>query len=169
MFDNACDVDCNKCGFTRSTKHSFDQGVITKEPTTTEIASTEEAKPSEMPNVMGYEEEKALEILDDAGISYEIEREYSSTFEAGVVMSQSILAGDEVKEGDRVKLVISKGIEEVDVPSVVGKTAEEAKEITERDSRDGIEAQDVRGSAETGRQRQYESSLRTVQAMGWFH
>ena len=36
VFDNACDVDCNKCGFTRSTKHSFDQGVITKEPTTTE-------------------------------------------------------------------------------------------------------------------------------------
>lgn len=103
-------------------------GLKPKEPTTTEIASTEDAKPSEMPNVMGYEEEKALEILDDAGISYEIEREYSSTFEAGVVMSQSILAGDEVKEGDRVKLVISKGIEEVDVPSVVGKTAEEAKQ-----------------------------------------
>ena len=36
VFDNSCDVDCNKCGFTRSTKHSFDQGVITKEPTTTE-------------------------------------------------------------------------------------------------------------------------------------
>ena len=39
VFDNSCDIDCNKCGFTRSTKHSFDQGVITKEPTTTEEGS----------------------------------------------------------------------------------------------------------------------------------
>lgn len=107
---------------------SIISGFKSKEPTTTEIASTEEAKPFEMPNVMGYTEEKAIEILDEAHIPYEIEREYSATFEAGVVMSQSILAGEEVKEGDRVKLVISKGKEEVDVPSVVGKTAEEAKQ-----------------------------------------
>lgn len=100
-----------------------------KEPTTTEIASTtEEVKPSEMPNVAGLTEEKALEMLEEARVAYDIEREYSSAFEAGVVMSQSIDAGDEVEEGARVKLVISKGIEEVDVPDVVGKTAEEAKQ-----------------------------------------
>lgn len=104
-------------------------GLKPKEPTTTEIASTtEEPKPLEMPNVTGYTEEKALEMLEEAKISYDIEREYSSTFEAGVVMNQSILGGEEVEEGDRVKLVISKGVEEVDVPSVVGKTAEEAKQ-----------------------------------------
>lgn len=104
-------------------------GAFKKEPTTTENTTiTEAAKPFEMPNVTGLTEEKALEMLEEANISYDIEREYSSTFEAGVVMSQSILEGEEVKEGDRVKLVISKGIEEADVPDVVGKTAEEAKQ-----------------------------------------
>ncbi len=104
-------------------------GAFKKEPTTTEnTATTEEAKPFEMPNVTGLTEEMALEILDEARISYNIEREYSSSFEAGVVMSQSILEGEEIKEGDRVKLVISKGIEEADVPDVVGKTVEEAKQ-----------------------------------------
>lgn len=104
-------------------------GAFKKEPTTTEnTATTEEVKPLEMPNVTGLTEEVALGILDEARIPYNIEREYSASFEAGVVMSQSILEGDEIKEGDRVKLVISKGIEEADVPDVVGKTAEEAKQ-----------------------------------------
>ncbi len=104
-------------------------GAFKKEPTTTEnTATTEEAKPFEMPNVTGLTEEMALKILDEARIPYNIEREYSSSFEAGVVISQSILEGEEIKEGDRVKLVISKGIEEADVPDVVGKTAEEAKQ-----------------------------------------
>ena len=79
-----------------------------------------------MPDVVGYPEEEALEMLDEAGIPYDIEREYSDAFEEGVVISQSVRKGEEVEEGDRVKIVISKGIEEVEVPSVVDMTEENA-------------------------------------------
>ncbi len=105
-------------------------GAFKNKPATTEqIASTtEEVKPSVMPDVTGLTETMALEMLEEAEIPYEIEREYSSTFEKGIVISQSITKNEEIKEGDRVKLVISKGIEEAEVPDVVGMSEEEAKE-----------------------------------------
>ncbi len=99
-----------------------------REATTTELTTAEVDKELVMPEVTGYQEEKAIEMLDEAGILYVIEREYSSTFEAGVVISQSITEGTKLKEDDRVKLVISKGIEEQLVPDVTGKTEEEARQ-----------------------------------------
>ena len=104
-------------------------GAFKKKPPTTEVASTtEEVKPTIMPDVTGLTETVALEMLDEAEIPYEIEREFSSTFEKGTIISQSIAKNEEIKDGDRVKLVISKGIEETDVPDVVGMDEETAKE-----------------------------------------
>ncbi len=91
-------------------------------------ATTTEAHELLMIDVTGLTEERALEMLEEANIPYTIEREYSSTFEAGVVMSQSILEGEKLNEGDRVKLVISKGIDAVTVPDVTGKKLDEAKQ-----------------------------------------
>ena len=96
-----------------------------KDKTTTEQPTTVESV--QMISVVGLDEEKAVAALEAAGIEYEIEREYSATFEEGVVMSQSVDEGTEIEEGVRVKLIISKGQEEVEVPNVVGKTLEEAK------------------------------------------
>ena len=96
---------------------------------TTEMVTTttEIEKGIEMIDVVGYTEEKAIEALVDAGIGYVIERDYSDTFAKGIVMNQSIVEGEEVEEGQKVKLIISNGQEEVDVPDVVGKSLEEAK------------------------------------------
>lgn len=104
-------------------------GVFKNDKKTTEEQPTTEAKILKMIDVVGLTEDKAIEALDEEGIPYEIERDYSDTFEEGTVMSQSILEGEEVKEDEKVKLVISKGVEEVDVPDVVGKTSEEAKTL----------------------------------------
>lgn len=93
--------------------------ITTEQPTTIESIY--------MISVVGMEEEEAIAALEAEGIGYEIEREYSDSFEAGTVMNQSIDKGTEMEEGERVKLIISKGQEEVDVPNVVGKTLEEAK------------------------------------------
>ena len=93
--------------------------ITTEQPTTIESIY--------MISVVGMEEEEAIAALEAEGIGYEIEREYSDSFEAGTVMSQSIDKGTEMEEGERVKLIISKGQEEADVPNVVGKTLEEAK------------------------------------------
>lgn len=95
-----------------------------KEKDTEEITATTESRI--MPGVVGMDEEEAIELLDEKGIAYEIERDFSDTFELGKVMEQSIVKGTEVAVGEKVKLIISKGQEEVDVPDVVGKSLEEA-------------------------------------------
>lgn len=103
-------------------------GSFKKEKSTTEQPVTVE-EAVKMIDVLGMKEEEAIEALDEAGIPYEIERDYSDTFEEGTVMSQSIPEGDDLEEDSKVKLVISKGQEMTDVPDVVGKKSEEAKTL----------------------------------------
>lgn len=84
---------------------------------------------SEMIDVLNLSEEEAKAALDEAGIEYEIERDYSSEYDEGKVMSQSVSEGEAITEDTVVKLVISKGEELVTVPNVVDKTEEEARAI----------------------------------------
>ncbi|MDE5862727.1 MAG: Stk1 family PASTA domain-containing Ser/Thr kinase [Lachnospiraceae bacterium] len=106
---------------------SISGGFKSKEPTTEKISTEEEIL--KMIDVVGMTEEAALDALIEKGIPYEIEREYSETFKEGIVISQSIDDDTVLQEGDRVKLIISKGIEEINVPDVVGKSLEEAKSL----------------------------------------
>ncbi|MDE6434292.1 MAG: Stk1 family PASTA domain-containing Ser/Thr kinase [Lachnospiraceae bacterium] len=100
-------------------------GVFKKKPTTEETPTTE-AKVLKMIDVVGLTEEEAIKALKEAEIGYEIERAYDTSFKEGIVMSQDILEGTELKEGDKVKIIISKGAEMIEVPNVVGKSLEEA-------------------------------------------
>lgn len=47
--------------------------------------------------------------LNNAGIEYEIEEEYSSEYSQGFIISQNIKAGSKLKAGDEIKLTVSKG------------------------------------------------------------
>lgn len=93
----------------------------TEEPTTTEEAV------QKMIDVLGYTEEQAIQKLDEAGISYVIERDYSDSFDEGTVMSQSIAEGVVLTDTDKVTIVVSKGMEMVEVPDVLSHTQDEAK------------------------------------------
>ncbi|MDO5156231.1 MAG: Stk1 family PASTA domain-containing Ser/Thr kinase [Eubacteriales bacterium] len=95
---------------------------------TTELTTTQE-QVLKMIEVVGYTEQRAIDALNEAKIPYEIERAYDDTFEEGIVMSQSILEGVTLNEGDKVKIIISKGKEMFKVPSVVGKSLDEATTI----------------------------------------
>lgn len=55
--------------------------------------------------------------------------EASKTVEAGIVISQEIAANTTANAGDVVKIHVSTGITQVEVPSVLGKTEVEAKQI----------------------------------------
>lgn len=106
-------------------------GVFKKAPATTEMPVTTEEAKVKMIDVVGLKEEDAVAALDKEEIAYRIEREHSDTFEAGTVMSQSVDEGEEIKDGERVTIVISNGKEEETVPDVVGKTLAEAKAALE--------------------------------------
>lgn len=103
-------------------------GAFKKDKKTEDDTATE-APMLTMIDVVGLTEEEAVAALRDAKIPYEIEREESDVVEAGKVISQSISEGEVLNEEDRVKIVISKGVEEVTVPDVLGKTAEDARTL----------------------------------------
>ncbi len=100
---------------------------VFKSNKTTQEASTE--ADVTMIDVLGWPEDKAIAALDEADIPYQVERDYSDKYEEGMVMSQSIEKGEKLKEDEKVTIVISKGMEEADVPNVVGKTVDNATSI----------------------------------------
>ncbi|MCR5665452.1 MAG: Stk1 family PASTA domain-containing Ser/Thr kinase [Eubacterium sp.] len=80
-----------------------------------------------VPDVTGYEESSAINTLEDKGLKYTREYEYSDSVASGKVISTSPEAGSSVKEGDTVTITISQGVETVQVPDVTGKTKKKAK------------------------------------------
>jgi beta-lactam-binding protein with PASTA domain len=84
-------------------------------------------QPVAVPNVVGKTEAAAGSALTSAGLTVgSVTQQYSSTVPAGQVISQSPAAGAQVAPGSAVDLVVSKGVQPVAVPNVVGKTESEA-------------------------------------------
>ena len=71
----------------------------------------------------------AVAALEAAKLTVEKVEEASKTVEAGIVISQEIAANTTANAGDVVKIHVSTGITQVEVPSVLGKTEAEAKQI----------------------------------------
>lgn len=105
-------------------------GGFKKKKNTEEPVSTE-AETLTMIDVVGFTEDEAIAALNEAGISFDTEREYSDLVEEGKVISQSVADGEALEENERVWIVISKGIEKVPVPDVSDKKAEDAKVLLE--------------------------------------
>jgi serine/threonine-protein kinase len=59
----------------------------------------------------------------------EIKRAYSDTVTKGLVISTSPLAGEKLKRDEAVSLLVSRGVQPVAVPDVVGKKLDEAQRI----------------------------------------
>lgn len=75
----------------------------------------------------GLTKEEAIQELKTLNLEHEIEEKYDDKVEKGYVIEQSAKEGDEILAGTPVVLTISKGIEQVDVPNLLGKTESEAK------------------------------------------
>ena len=83
-------------------------------------------KPVAVPFVSGLKEPLAVKQIRDVGLLPEIHRETSTTVEKGVVIRQSPDAGTRVQKGQRVDIWVSKGVPTVQVPSVIGKSRDDA-------------------------------------------
>ena len=86
-------------------------------------------KDVELPELVGLTEDEVIEKLKGSKFTYEIEsEEYNSEIEQGKVISQSpnYRKNYKVKENTKITLIISKGIEVVEVPKVAGMQYEEA-------------------------------------------
>ena len=81
-----------------------------------------------VPNVVGSDRSSAISALEAAGFKVsEGTSKYSDTVAEGIVISQDVAGGSQVKKGTTVTIIVSKGQEMVTVPSVVGMTYAQAE------------------------------------------
>ena len=80
-----------------------------------------------VPTVAGLPTDEAEAQLSDAGFKTRDERQYSNRVERGRAIGTQPEAGSVVERGTTVVLVVSRGVEQVAVPDVVGDSEDEAR------------------------------------------
>ena len=106
-----------------TTENTATEGVTeaTTEATIEETTEPTTEAPLEVPSVAGGSYQLALQRISDAGLQETHTFEYSDIVAKNCVISQDPKPGTQVKKGDTVKLVISKGVEGATTPSTVPK------------------------------------------------
>lgn len=79
-----------------------------------------------MPSVEGLDSARATTILQDQGFTVKVDHEHHDYIPADEVISTTPAPLADVRKGSEVTIVVSDGILMVDVPDVVGGTADEA-------------------------------------------
>lgn len=86
-----------------------------------------------VPNLLGMTEQEARDALKDLSLGIQVKGQVSSDeYEEGEVVSQNPIEGDMVEEHTTIEIVLSSGKGSIDIPSVVGKTSDEAINELER-------------------------------------
>lgn len=104
-----------------------------KEKSTVSLKISKGTELVKVPKVTGMEKEEAIKTLEDLGLKVEIKEETSKKVEEGYVINQDIAENKEINVGDTVTITVSTGtgITQVSVPSVTGKTENEARTALE--------------------------------------
>ena len=80
-----------------------------------------------VPELVGITENQAIAAIESAGLSVgEILREYNKDYDAGVVFDASSKQGEKLPTKTKVTLHVSKGIDLVHVPGIIGLTVDDA-------------------------------------------
>ncbi|QQK76641.1 Stk1 family PASTA domain-containing Ser/Thr kinase [Salicibibacter cibarius] len=82
----------------------------------------------EVPDVVGSEENEAIEELEALNLQPELEYEFHEEAEEDVIFHQDPSAGRTVREGQTVAISVSEGQETVEMPDVIGLQYEQALE-----------------------------------------
>jgi serine/threonine-protein kinase len=80
-----------------------------------------------VPEVAGLEEAEATDELEDAGFRVNPEERFSDEFAAGVAIGTEPGEGTKLKQNQVVTLLVSKGSNVVEVPSVLGLAQDDAE------------------------------------------
>ena len=111
----------------------YQENYMVKERSEITVIVSKGTEKTTVPKVEGMTREEAEKALEEANLTAEITEENDEEVEAGIVISQDIDPNTEIDAGSVVKIVVSKGsgIVMVKVPSLVGKTEQEAKDLLE--------------------------------------
>ena len=108
-----------------------DPGTRTTRGTEVTLALSKGPRPVTVSSVVGASLADAKKQLNDDGLKVKTSKEYSHDVPEGYVVSQKPISGAGAHEGDTVKLVVSKGPEQVVVPNVERMGYDEAKATLE--------------------------------------
>ena len=81
----------------------------------------------EVPPLVNYEEEDAVEALESLGLKAEVVYSNIDTVEEGYVIRQTPKGGSLVDPGFTVTITVSRGVSQVPVPDLYGVTQEAAE------------------------------------------
>ncbi|MGV8118285.1 MAG: Stk1 family PASTA domain-containing Ser/Thr kinase [Candidatus Xenobiia bacterium LiM19] len=82
----------------------------------------------ETPDLVGKSYSEGQAVLQEKGLSLVIEREmFSNDKPEGTILDQNPKAGEKIRPGEKVKVIISKGNKTLEVPDVKGKTIDNAR------------------------------------------
>ena len=84
-----------------------------------------------VPTVAGLPTDEAEAQLSDAGFETRVERQFSNRVASGRVIGTQPEAGSVVERGTAVVLLVSRGVEQVAVPDVVGASEDDARAALE--------------------------------------
>jgi len=82
-----------------------------------------------LPDLTDLTERDAITELTELGLKFSVNDEYSDTVPVGIVISTEPEAGVEVLSGDTILLVVSIGLEPVEVPNLINLTSNEAAAV----------------------------------------
>jgi len=82
-----------------------------------------------VPNVVGTSLKEAADMLNQEGLKLKVVNRIHSDMEKDHIISQRPEANETVKKGREIEVVLSLGVEMVEVPDVVGRTLEDASFI----------------------------------------
>jgi eukaryotic-like serine/threonine-protein kinase len=80
-----------------------------------------------VPDVVGQTEDAAVRELEGVGLDVRIRREFDRQFDQGEVFQQQPAAGRRIETGSPVTIFVSRGVQQVEVPSVIGKSQDDAE------------------------------------------
>jgi len=100
-----------------------------KENATISVVVSKGKEIIEVPPVVGKKIDEAQQQLKDLGLRVEIEEKFDDKIEAGYIINQEPVEGEEVAGKSTVTITVSKGIEMVTVPNLIGKSLDEAKKL----------------------------------------
>jgi beta-lactam-binding protein with PASTA domain/predicted Ser/Thr protein kinase len=85
------------------------------------------AEPITMPDVVGEQEDDAVQLLESRGLQVNVENETHPTAPRGEVFDQNPDAGQQVEEGAEVTITVSRGPPKAGVPDVINQSEESAR------------------------------------------
>jgi beta-lactam-binding protein with PASTA domain len=122
-------VNVENANVERNTVAAQDPRPNTEAPEGSTVTITVSTGPGEatVPAVAGLTAEKAEAQLRDAGFETRVERRFSDQVERGRVIGTAPASGSVVERGSTVVLHVSRGVEQVEVPDLVGDSEDEAR------------------------------------------